>query len=335
MTFAKKKTINPEEGLRRVDGRNKRRHILENAYSYVFAGLPLLGFVIFSIFPICVSIIAMFCDINLYDLSQIKWNNFEGFRLVFDMGYSSQATVHVTELFVHSIGITLWIASTQLVTLCIALIISVLIASIKKGSKVFQTLFFIPYICSSVAVALMWRWVFNGEQFGFLNSLFGTNIDWTNDANTVTWCIIVAIIWQAPGYGIVMYKAALGNVNKSLYEAASIDGAGPVKKFFKITLPSIAPTTFYLLMAGVMAGLTTFDIAQLIAKPGWGADTIGGAGNNGLTLMRLVYYLMGNDVWATQPSYISAASIITWVLFIITATLAMLVMHARNKRLGE
>ena len=150
---------------------------------------------------------AMFMDVNLYNLGDTSWNSFEEFRLVFDRSYSDTVPVHVTELFTHSIGITLWIASTQLVTLCIALVISVLINSIKRGSKIFQVLFFIPYICSSVAVALMWEWVFSGEPFGFLNSILGTDIDWINNANTVTWCIVIAIIWQAPGYGIVMYKA--------------------------------------------------------------------------------------------------------------------------------
>ena len=210
-----------------------------------------------------------------------------------------------------------------------------LISSIKRGAKIFQVLFFIPYICSSVAVALMWEWVFSGESFGFLNSILGTDIDWIHNAKTVTWCIIVAIIWQAPGYGIVMYKAALGNVNKSLYEAASIDGAGPFTKFFKITVPSIAPTTFYLLMAGIVAGLTTFDIAQLIAPATWTTNGIGGEGNNALTIMRFIYYLMDDQVWADNLSYISAASIISWILFIVTAGLSMLVMHVRNKRLQD
>ncbi len=318
-----------------VEKKKKRARIAEGTYSYVFALLPLIGFFIFSIFPIIISIIAMFCDVNLYDISDISWNNFEGFKLVFSRSYSDSVPVHVNELFTHSIGITLWIASTQLVTLAIALLISVLISSIKRGAKIFQVLFFIPYICSSVAVALMWEWVFSGESFGFLNSILGTDIDWIHNAKTVTWCIIVAIIWQAPGYGIVMYKAALGNVNKSLYEAASIDGAGPFTKFFKITVPSIAPTTFYLLMAGIVAGLTTFDIAQLIAPATWTTNGIGGEGNNALTIMRFIYYLMDDEVWANNLSYISAASIISWILFIFTAGLSMLVMHVRNKRLQD
>lgn len=319
---------------RKLEKRNKRTKVLESTYAYIFSVLPLIGFVLFSIFPIIVSLIAMFCDINLYDLSEITWNGFEGFKLVFSRSYSNQFPVHVTELFVHSIGITLWIASTQLVTLGIALFISVLISSIKRGAKIFQILFFIPYICSSVAVALMWQWVFSPETFGILNSAFGTDIRWTEDPNWVTWCVIVAIIWQAPGYGIVMYKAALGNVNKSLYEAASLDGANVFQKFWYVTVPSISPTTFYLLLAGIMAGLTTFDMAMLIAPSQWTTGGVGGAGNNALTVMRLIYYLMGDSVWTENQSYISAAAILSWLLFIVTATLSIIVMKARDRRLS-
>ena len=88
-------------------------------------------------------------------------------------------------------------------------------------------------------------------------------------------------------------------------------------------------------MAGIVAGLTTFDIAQLIAPAKWTTNGIGGEGNNALTVMRLIYYLMDDEVWSGNPSYISAASVITWILFIVTATLSMIVMHIRNKRLND
>ena len=105
----------------------------------------------------------------------------------------------------------------------------------------FQILFFIPYICSTVAVSLMWRWILDWEG-GILNSILGTNMRWLEDPNTITWCIILATIWQAPGYGIVMYKAAFSNVNQALYEAAEIDGASPLRKLFNITIPMVMPS---------------------------------------------------------------------------------------------
>lgn len=311
----------------------KKRLKWDTTWTYVFACMPILGFMLFSLFPIIVSVIAMFTDINLYNLSEIDWNGFEGFKLVFSSAYSSLQTVNVHAYFVKSVGITLWITCAQFVSLAIALLISVLLAQKLRGSKVLQILFFIPYICSTVAVSLMWKWVFNDDN-GLLNSLLGTHIDWIQNGKTVTWCVMAAIIWQAPGYGIVMYKAALGNANASLYEAASLDGANAFHKFRYVTLPAVAPTTFYLVMAGISAGFLTYDIAALVAPRGWGTS-IGGKDNMALTIMRLVYYLIDDTTLADSRSYLSAAAIISWLLFLVTATLSIIVYRVRNRRLQD
>jgi multiple sugar transport system permease protein len=225
----------------------------------------------------------------------------------------------------------MWVASTQLLTLGIALVMAVLLERKLRGTGLFRVLFFIPYICSSVSVGLMWKWVFAYEG-GILNTLFGTNIEWLKDPTYMTWCIIIAVIWQAPGYGIVMYKAAFANVNASLYEAAALDGAGEWKTFRYITLPSIAPTTFYLMMAGVTAGVLTYDIAALVIEDAWGVP--GGVESMGLTLMRLVYYLITNSTTtdANGVSYmVSCASVISWVLFLITGILSMILFKKRER----
>ena len=306
----------------------------DKTWAYIFAFIPLAGFLIFSTAPIGLSLVAMFTNTDVNTFDSFKWNNFEGFRIVFDASYTRDTAIPVGDMFLQSIWITLWIASTQLVTLLIALIISIVLSQKLKGSKVFQVLFFIPYICSSAAVAMMWKWVFDTDH-GVLNSIFGSSIDFLGDPNIVTWCVIIATIWSAPAYGIVMYRAAIGNINSSLYEAADLDGANLFQKAWHVTIPGIAPTTFYLLMAGISTGLLTFDIANMIAQTGWGYDNIGGPGNMGLTLMRLVYYLQGDQVTMLNPAYLSAASVISWLLFIVTAALSAIVFVKRQRSLGK
>lgn len=301
--------------------------------AFSLAVIPFIGFLIFSIFPLIISFIALFCNVNLHNLSDITWNNFEGFKSVFIPQHAFELfQFDLSKYFYKSIWITLWIASTQIITLLISMVISALLAQKGlKGSKIFQVLFFIPYICSGVAVALMWKWIFNSEA-GILNSIFGTEVEWLNDPRTMTWCIIVAIIWQAPGYGIAMYKSAINNISSSLYEAASLDGAGGFKKFWHITVPGIAPTTFYLLLSGISAGLLTYDIAVLIISDAWGIP--GGEGSMGLTMMRLVYFLMTNTgtTDANGVSYmVSCAAVISWLLFIVTAVLSVIVFKKRQK----
>lgn len=312
--------------------RKKKKWTLSSVTSLLLALLPLIGFVLFSGVTLVVSFIIMFTDADLYNLSQgFSWNNFEGFKAVFADGWANtNLALNISKYFYRACGITLWLASTQFVTLAIALVISVLLATKPLGGKVFQILFFVPYICSSVAVSIMWRWIFSSDEAGVLNSILGQTISWTGDPKTMTWTIVVAIIWQAPGYGIVMYKAALANIDKEQYEAAALDGAHGLKKFWYITLPGIAPTTFYLMLAGVNSGLLTYDIAALMIPSGWGSD-VGGTENMGLTLMRLVYYLLGDDVAQLDPAVLSSASVISWTLFVVTATIAYILFRRRQK----
>ena len=140
------------------------------------------------------------------------------------------------------------------------------------------------------------------------------------------------MIWQAPGYGIVMYKAAFTGIDKHLYEAASTDGANAWHKFVHVTLPGISPTTFFLLQAGAMAGLLTYDLATLIIPDAWGVP--GGVESMGLTLVRLVYYLITNSTTtdANGVSYmVSCACVISWMLFVVTGVISMIMFRLREK----
>lgn len=312
--------------------KKKKHWRTESKIALVVAVIPLIGFIIFNGFPLIISFIGMFCNVDLYDLGNIQWNNFEGFKSVFiprhafDLFYFD-----LSKYFYKSILITLWIASTQFITLLIALLIATLLREKFAGSKLFQILFFIPYICSTVAVALMWRWIFDWEG-GILNTILGIDTQWLSDPKTMTWCIIIATIWQAPGYGIVMYKAAFSNINVALYEAAAVDGANAWHKFRHVTLPGISPTTFFLLQSGVAAGFLTYDLAALVIPDAWGVP--GGNESMGLTLMRLVYFLITNSTTtdANGVSYmVSCACVISWLLFIVTGILSMIMLNKREK----
>lgn len=311
---------------------NKKVWKREQKVALVMSLIPLIGFIIFNGFPLLISFIGMFCNVDLYDLTNIQWNNFEGFKSVFIPRHAFELFYFdLSKYFYKAIVITIWVASTQLVTLLIALIVATLLREKFAGSKLFQILFFIPYICSTVAVALMWRWIFDWEG-GIVNSVLGTTTKWLEDPKTMTWCIIIAVIWQAPGYGIVMYKAAFSNINNALYEAASIDGANAWQKFRNVTLPGISPTTFFLLQAGIGAGLLTYDLAQLIIPNAWGVP--GGNESMGLTMMRLVYYLITNSTTtdANGVSYmVSCACVISWLLFVVTGVLSMIMFRQREK----
>ena len=142
-----------------------------------------------------------------------------------------------------------------------------------------------------------------------------------------TFQIFIVNVWKAPGYGIVMYKAAMMNVDPGLYEAAELDGAGSFTQFRKITLPAIAPTTFYLLFAGLMAGLMTFDIPKIFVGNSW--DGSAGVQDAGLSIVLYSY------IRATTYHDIPGASVMSFTLFIICFILSLVVFKVRSKLEGE
>lgn len=307
------------EGL--LQKRTPRKRNGEKIFAYVVVALPLLAFLFFNGVPIIIAFISQFCDIELNDLSTMKWNNFATFKTVFTDPY-----------FYKSLLVTLWVASAQFVSLLTALVISVLLSRKVFGSKLFQILFFIPYICSTIAVSIIWIWMFDTD-YGIVNEMLvglfgeGARVQWTTDVRAYTWQIFMVIVWQAPGYGIVMYKAALGTVDNSLYEAASIDGANAFDKFFKITLPSIAPTTFYLALTGLVAGLLSFDVPKLFADAC--PQSVGVAGPESIGMTTVLYiYIKG------QVNYeMSQASVMSFVMFFITFVLSAIMFKLRNRKL--
>lgn len=266
---------------------------------WIGVAIPLIGFLVFNGYPIIVSLQAMFSSMKFGKLETMKWNNFANFTML----------VGDTKLLT-AIKVTIILACAQFVSLGIALLIAAFLSQNVKGSRVFQTLYFVPYICSTVAISIMWGNIF--DLNGVLNALLGTHIQWLNNLenpSTLTVAIFVTIVWQAPGYGIVMYCSAFKAISPSLYEAADIDGANAWHKFRSITMPGISSITFFLILAGLTAGLTTFDAATVLAPMSW--DNFAGPEDAGLTIM---YYIYNTGVKNGEMGY---ASILSWLLFVV------------------
>ena len=166
--------------------------------------------------------------------------------------------------------------------------------------------------------------MFNND-YGVINAVltewFGEagKIGWYNESFPFFMMIFIIMLWQAPGYGIVMFNAAFTGVSKDLYEASEIDGAGKVKQFIYITLPSIRPTTFYLIMAGIIAGLQAFDIPMLVSST-LGNTWTGAAGPNDAGLTSMLYIYNTGITFNDMPK----AAVMSFLLFIIIMTLTII-----------
>ncbi len=308
-----------------IDKRKKSKGLghREARLGLIFVLIPLLAWVFFEGFPLVMSFVAMFGDIKNVDITTFQWNHFESFKYVFTNPQSS---------FGRALLNTLFVTSAQFISLAISLVCAVLLNKKHRFSKVFEVVLFIPYVCSSVAVAIMWRWMFN-EDAGIINnilmSLFGegAKVHWMTDPAAYRWMLFIITVWKDPGYGIVMYKAALKNIDQNLYEAGRIDGANGWQLFRYITMPKLSSTTFFLLMAGIISGMKCFDIAKIVSPLGWTGTA--GPDNAGLTL---VYYTYLEGVtWDNM----SVASVLSWVLFAIIFILSYINMKGRKAWVSE
>lgn len=182
------------------------------------------------------------------------------------------------------------------------------------GEKAFRTIYYLPYISSIVALVLIWQWLFNNE-YGLINnflSIFGVEgPNWLNDPVWTKRMIVIMISWKLTGFVSIYYIAALKNIPASCYEAAQIDGASPVQQFFKITLPLITPTTFFLLIIGLIGSLQTFVEPQLFAPDG----------GRGYGVATVIFYIWQKAFTSSQMGYACAAAVVFGVFIMLLTIL--------------
>lgn len=148
-------------------------------------------------------------------------------------------------------------------SIVIALVLAVLLNRKIKGRAVYRTIFFLPMVAAPAAIAMVWRWLFNSE-FGLLNHVFGTKINWISDPKIAVFAIGIIGVWSIIGYNMVLFISGLQEIPGDYYEATSIDGATGVKQFFKITIPLLSPTIFFVTITRVIGGLQVFDLIYMV-----------------------------------------------------------------------
>ena len=150
-----------------------------------------------------------------------------------------------------------------------------------KTRSFFRCIFYLPVVTGTVAVAVVWKWMFN-KYTGLFNYILGTDIGWLGDERFAIWCIILILFTTSIGQPIVLYVAALGNVDTSMIEAAEVDGATELQVFWKIKWPQIMPTTLYILVITTINSFQCFALIQML--------TSGGPNNSTQTIMYYIYY---------------------------------------------
>jgi multiple sugar transport system permease protein len=210
----------------------------------------------------------------------------------------------------------------------LALLISVGLTSIKKLRKLFQTVYFLPYVTNTLAVGIVFMILFKqtGYSDGLINNLLGwfgvAPIDFVNGPYWAKMTMLsVYTIWIVLPFKILIFTSALASVNENYYNAAKVDGASKSKIFFKITLPMISPTTFYLIITGFIGAFKAYSDAVAL----FGTD-LNANGMN--TIVGYIYDMLYGDSGG-YPSFASAAAI---VLFVIVLTITCINLLVSKKR---
>jgi len=200
-------------------------------------------------------------------------------------------------------------------TLVISLFLAVLLNRKIKLKGLFQSIYFIPFITSSVAVASVWKWIFD-SKFGLLNYILGfvgiDPIKWLVNPKWAMTSLIIFSIWKNLGYNIIIILAGLSNIDETYYRAARIDGANKWHTLTKVTIPLLMPTLTYVSIMSLIGSFKVFDEVYILFERG------SGPANSCLTLVFYIY-----DKFATKYAY-GLASAATVVLFAIVLSITLL-----------
>jgi len=270
----------------------------EENWGWIMVAPTIIGLFVLNIWPFIQTIYTSFCEHLGFGHYQ-----FIGLQNYVDMFGSTE--------FWKATWNTVWFCIlTVPIGMVLALFVAMLLNTKVKFKGGFRTIFFLPLVCAPAAVAMVWQWIFNG-QYGILNQVLGTNIQWITNSKTAVLAVAIVSVWSSVGYDAVLLLAGLQNIPKVLYEANSIDGAGKIRQFFTITVPMISPSLFSVLIMRLMASMKVYDLIYMMSD-----ET-----NPAMADMQSLMYLFYRSSFVAGDRGYGSAIVIWTVLLILLVTL--------------
>jgi len=267
-------------------------------------------FITFFFAPILIALIGSFH----------LWNPLKG-QFVFN-GLTNWKTAFQSSLFWRSMGNTVYycvIAVIARVVIGMALA-SALFSRLTAGKSVFRTLYYLPTITPMIAVAFVWKFMFQ-PRFGLLNQVLGTQINWLFDSHYAMFAILLLTIWKDFGYAVVILLGGMYALPSDCYEAAEIDGASSWQRFSYITLPLLKPTTFFLIITSLIAYFQNYIPVMVLTEGGPG------------TITYVASYIIYDQAFVKYNFGYSSA--ISFILFVIIAVLTLVSFRANGMLEGR
>lgn len=282
---------------------------------WLFLSPALIGFSIFTFGSIIYSLYLSLTDYDL--MTKPKFIGLENYIRAFTKD----------ESFYKFFGNTLYFVVLLVpIVLAISLFLALLInKKAGKITKAYRVALFLPSITSTIAVSMVWLWIFNPDM-GLINNMltaigFNNPPMWLNSPDTSKMALVIMRVWQMSGYYMIMFLAGLQTIPESLYESAQIDGANKIQSFFKITLPMLSNTTFVVIILLVIEAFNMFESIFIM--------TNGGPLGSTSTIM---YYIYEQGFGNYNMGYASA---IAWIFFVVIMIITLIQYRFRNEQGGE
>jgi sn-glycerol 3-phosphate transport system permease protein len=275
-----------------------RRHRREYLVFLAFALPNLVLIAVFTYRPLV---------LNLY-YSTLQWNL--GSRTATVVGLDNYVRWFTDPRSLEVLRVTaVFTLTTVGATLLLGLLLATVLDRRLRGRTVARSVIFAPYVLSGVGVGMVWLFIFDptyGALAALLRAWGASSPQWYLDRDWALVMVIVVYVWKNLGYAAVIYLAALQSVPRDVLDAASLDGAGPLRRFWRITVPLLSPTTFFLLVTTVLSSLQSFDLIHVM--------TAGGPLDGTTTLMYQVYV----EAFVTgRAGYSSAISMILFAVLLL------------------
>lgn len=272
--------------------------------------LPALGlYVVFFIYPFIFAFILSFQKWNLISPNK-EFVGLDNYRRL----------LHDEVFWISLKNSALYVLLTVPFAMGIGLALALAVESLWRGKRLYRMIFFLPVVSSISIISIVWSLMYN-EQVGAINVLlrmFGIQgPNWMNDPATALWSLAIVGIWKGFGYNMVLYISGLKSVDRTLYEAASMDGAGRWKQFRHVTLPMLSPVTFFILVMSIISSFQVFTTIQIMTR---------GGPNNATNV--LVYQIYQE---AFQFFNIGVASASSTILLLLVGTLTVIQLRLSRK----
>lgn len=274
----------------------------DSLWGWIFISVPLLGILIFTVLPVFMSVYISMVDWSgLTHLNKATFVGLKNYADIFGGIYSKD--------FLRALGNTFVMMLSVPIGMALSLLLALALNKTIPGRQAFRVIYYIPCIANVVAVTILFNKLFSVS--GVINQILGgigiPAVEWLYKPGPAKAMLIILLVWKGIGYTTLLYLSGLQGVNTEYYEAARIDGANSFKIFWKITLPLIAPMTFYIVVTGVMSALQLYTEPTIMFPYSQGKGPQDGTS----TIMVLLYYQY------TSNKSIGSASAIAWILAIL------------------